>query len=178
MRGQAPNLTPASEPDEQAPCRQRGRSSADAFGIPTPSDICYHGGKLMTPLIAKEKRVEKPWGYEIIWAHTERYVGKILHIHRGESLSYQYHRVKDETIRLLAGELELDIEWNGKRERLRLGRGESLHIVPGMKHRMIALEDCDVLEVSTPELDDVVRLEDRYGRADVDPRSRDRAADK
>lgn len=114
----------------------------------------------------KENIVDKPWGYEIIWAHTERYVGKILHINKGESLSYQYHRVKDETIRLLSGVLEMDIELNGKKDKLRLAPGECLHIVPGMKHRMIAVEDCDVLEVSTPELDDVVRLEDRYGRAD------------
>ena len=112
------------------------------------------------------KIVEKPWGYEIIWAHTDRYVGKILHIKKGESLSYQYHRVKDETIRLLSGVLDLDVERDGDKEKLRLAPGESLHIVPRMKHRMIAVEDCDVLEVSTPELDDVVRLEDRYGRAD------------
>jgi mannose-6-phosphate isomerase-like protein (cupin superfamily) len=111
-------------------------------------------------------RVEKPWGYELIWAHTDRYVGKVLHINKGESLSYQYHVVKDETIRLLAGALAMDIEVGGERRRLELAPGECLHIVPGMKHRMIAIEDCDVLEVSTPELDDVVRLEDRYGRAD------------
>lgn len=111
------------------------------------------------------KIVDKPWGYEIIWAHTARYVGKILHIKKGESLSYQYHVVKDETIRLLSGALELDLESGGERGKIRLAVGESLHIVPGMKHRMIAIEDCDVLEVSTPELDDVVRLEDRYGRA-------------
>ncbi len=110
--------------------------------------------------------VEKPWGYEIIWAHTDRYVGKILHIRKGECLSYQYHRVKDETIRVLSGVLDLDLERDGEREKLRLAPDESLHIVPRMKHRMIAVEDCDVLEVSTPELDDVVRLEDRYGRAD------------
>ena len=109
--------------------------------------------------------VEKPWGYEIIWAHTDRYVGKILHIRKGECLSYQYHRVKDETIRVLSGVLDLDLERDGEREKLRLAPDESLHIVPRMKHRMIAVEDCDVLEVSTPELDDVVRLEDRYGRA-------------
>ena len=109
--------------------------------------------------------VDKPWGYELIWAHTERYVGKVLHIKKGESLSYQYHVVKDETIRLLSGWLEMDIESNGERGKLRLTPGQCLHITPGMKHRMIALEDCDVLEVSTPELDDVVRLEDRYGRA-------------
>ena len=115
-----------------------------------------------------DKLVDKPWGYELIWAHTERYVGKVLHINKGESLSYQYHDIKDETIRLLSGVLELDIEKDGRQHKLRLAAGESLHIVPLMKHRMIAIEDCDVLEVSTPELDDVVRLEDRYGRADSD----------
>ena len=117
----------------------------------------------------QEYKVNKPWGYEIIWAHTDRYVGKILHINRGESLSYQFHRVKDETIRLLSGLLEMDLETNGERQKVRLAPGEGLHIVPGMKHRMCALEDCDVLEVSTPELDDVVRLEDRYGRVDAKP---------
>ncbi len=111
------------------------------------------------------KIVEKPWGYEIIWAHTDRYVGKILHIRKGECLSYQYHVEKDETIRVLSGVLDMDVERDGEREKLRLAPDESLHIVPRMKHRMIAVEDCDVLEVSTPELDDVVRLEDRYGRA-------------
>lgn len=121
-------------------------------------------------LTQPDKLVEKPWGYELIWAHTERYVGKLLHINKGESLSYQYHNVKDETIRLLTGVLELDIEKDGRAQKLRLAAGESLHIVPLMKHRMIAIEDCDVLEVSTPELDDVVRLEDRYGRADGAPR--------
>jgi mannose-6-phosphate isomerase-like protein (cupin superfamily) len=114
-------------------------------------------------------KVNKPWGYELIWAQTDRYVGKILHISKGESLSYQFHRVKDETIRLLSGALEMDLEINGQREQVRLLPGDCLHIVPGMKHRMSALEDCAVLEVSTPELDDVVRLEDRYGRAQSEP---------
>ena len=116
-------------------------------------------------LVEKGRVVEKPWGYELIWAHTDRYVGKVLHINKGESLSYQYHVIKDETIRLLSGALMMDIEVDGERQQLQLAPGECLHIVPGMKHRMIALEACDVLEVSTPELDDVVRLEDRYGRA-------------
>jgi len=112
------------------------------------------------------KRVDKPWGYELIWAHTDRYVGKILHINKGESLSYQYHRIKDETIRLLRGAMELEVEeGQGGRRSLRLKPGDCFHITPGMKHRMRAVEECDVLEVSTPELDDVVRLEDRYGRA-------------
>ena len=123
-------------------------------------------GPMLTDHIVKGRIVEKPWGHEIIWAHTERYVGKVLHIKKGESLSYQYHVVKDETIRLLSGVLEMDVERGGERGTLRLSPGECLHIVPGMKHRMTAIEECDVLEVSTPELDDVVRLEDRYGRAD------------
>jgi mannose-6-phosphate isomerase-like protein (cupin superfamily) len=109
--------------------------------------------------------VEKPWGHELIWAHTDRYVGKVLHIKKGESLSYQYHQVKDETIRLLSGSMDMDLESDGAKSKINLRPGECLHIVPGMKHRMTAVEDCDVLEVSTPELDDVVRLEDRYGRA-------------
>lgn len=115
-------------------------------------------------------RLEKPWGYELIWAHTDRYVGKILHIHKGESLSYQYHEVKDETIHLLRGVMELEVEGEAGRKSLTLRPGDCFHITPGMKHRMIALEECDVLEVSTPELDDVVRLEDRYGR--VEPRDK------
>jgi quercetin dioxygenase-like cupin family protein len=123
--------------------------------------------ELMVTQMNQGKIVEKPWGYELIWAHTSRYVGKILHIKKGESLSYQYHRVKDETIRLLSGRLELEVELEGQRTTLRFNPGDCLHIVPGMKHRMIGLEDCDVLEVSTPELDDVVRLEDRYGRTDT-----------
>jgi mannose-6-phosphate isomerase len=119
----------------------------------------------MTPPIHKDKVVPKPWGYELIWAHTERYVGKILHINKGESLSYQFHRVKDETVRLLHGLMEMDVATEGDKTRITLKPGDCLHIVPGMKHRMTAVEDCDVLEVSTPELDDVVRLEDRYGRS-------------
>ena len=109
-------------------------------------------------------RVDKPWGYELIWARTDRYVGKILHIRKGESLSYQYHRVKDETIYLLQGLMEFETGDETGRETHRLKPGDCFHVSPGARHRMTALEDCDVLEVSTPELDDVVRLEDRYGR--------------
>ena len=111
------------------------------------------------------RTVDKPWGHELIWAHTERYVGKILHIKKGESLSYQYHRVKDETVQLLAGVLEMGLETDNGRTTVRFFPGDCLHITPGMKHRMTAVEECDVLEVSTPELDDVIRLEVRYGRA-------------
>jgi len=110
-------------------------------------------------------RVNKPWGYEIIWAKTDRYVGKILHIEAGHALSLQYHKVKEETIRLSSGKLVLEVQEEGtERRTIELLPGDSFHIRPGTIHRMIAEETCDVLEVSTPELDDVVRLEDRYGR--------------
>ena len=112
-------------------------------------------------------RVEKPWGHELIWAKTERYVGKILHLRKGESLSFQYHRVKEETIRVLAGRLRFEsAKERGPRDMRVLVPGDGAHIPAGLRHRMEALEDCDVLEVSTPELDDVVRLEDRYGRVE------------
>lgn len=110
--------------------------------------------------------VEKPWGHELIWAKTSRYVGKILHIKAGEALSLQYHRVKDETIMVLAGKLKFEFYADGQEPSTReLGPKEPFHITPGLRHRMIAIEDTDVLEVSTPELDDVVRIEDRYGRS-------------
>ncbi len=112
------------------------------------------------------KTVEKPWGHELIWAHTDRYVGKILHIKRGESLSLQYHRVKDETIMVMSGRLRFEHYGDGEPpQQTELAPRQPFHITPGLRHRMTALEDCDLVEVSTPELDDVVRLEDRYGRA-------------
>lgn len=109
--------------------------------------------------------VPKPWGHELIWARTDRYVGKILHVRAGEALSLQYHQVKDETIMVLSGRLQLVHFAEGEAPVTReLAVREPFHVPPGLRHRMIALEDTDVLEVSTPELDDVVRLEDRYGR--------------
>lgn len=111
-----------------------------------------------------ETRVEKPWGHEIIWARTDRYVGKILHIREGRRLSYQYHRVKEETLRVLSGRMRLVYDLGEGREERELAAGEVFHVRPGTKHRMIAVTDVDVLEVSTPELDDVVRLEDDFGR--------------
>jgi mannose-6-phosphate isomerase len=111
------------------------------------------------------RRVPKPWGYELIFAHTDRYVGKILHVNKGESLSLQYHEMKDETLYVVTGELKLTIEWEGDRREIPLRQGEAFHIPPRLIHRMLAVEDTDVAEVSTTELDDVVRLEDKYGRA-------------
>ena len=111
------------------------------------------------------RTVQKPWGHELIWAHTSRYVGKILHIKRGESLSLQYHEQKDETIMVLSGLLRFEHYAEGETPRhTDLSTHQPIHITPGLRHRMTALEDTDVVEVSTPELDEVVRLEDRYGR--------------
>ena len=109
-------------------------------------------------------RIEKPWGYELHWAKTDRYVGKVLHVVAGHALSLQYHDRKDETIHLYAGKMLFEIEQNGTLTKRTMEPGESVHVTPGTVHRMTAIEDCDVMEVSTPELDDVVRLEDRYGR--------------
>jgi mannose-6-phosphate isomerase len=110
--------------------------------------------------------VDKPWGHELIWAKTDRYVGKILHIKAGEALSLQYHRIKDETIMVLSGRMQLVYFAEGEEPKSRdLAPREPFHVRPGLRHRMIAIEDTDVLEVSTTELDDVVRLEDRYGRS-------------
>ena len=109
-------------------------------------------------------RVPKPWGHETIWAHSERYVGKILHINAGQELSVQYHNKKDETVHLLSGEISYRVKTSELLEDMRLRVGESFRITPGTVHQMVALTDCDVLEVSTPELDDVVRLSDKYGR--------------
>jgi len=110
------------------------------------------------------QRIPKPWGYELIFGKTGRYVGKILHVNQGQTLSLQYHEMKEETLFVVRGELKLTIEWEGDRRELALREGEAFHIPPRLIHRMEAVVDTDVAEVSTPELDDVVRLEDRYGR--------------
>jgi mannose-6-phosphate isomerase len=116
--------------------------------------------------VTEQSRVSKPWGYELRWAITERYLGKVLHIEAGEALSLQYHNRKDESILVLKGSMDLELEDEiGILRVHRLNGGDSRRILPGKKHRMTAVEDCDVLEVSTPDMDDVVRLEDRYGRS-------------
>jgi quercetin dioxygenase-like cupin family protein len=108
--------------------------------------------------------VPKPWGHEVIWAHTDRYVGKLLHIKAGHALSLQYHERKDETIHLLRGEMIYRVQENGVLRDVRMVEGDSFRNLPGTIHQMEAVTDCDVLEASTPDLDDVVRLSDRYGR--------------
>ena len=112
------------------------------------------------------KRVEKPWGYELIYATTDRYCGKVLFIRAGEQLSLQFHKEKDETIYVQSGRVEFEIGDPGKPiDTEVVGPGRAFHLAPGTVHRLRALEDTTLLEVSTPEIEDVVRLEDRYGRA-------------
>ncbi len=109
--------------------------------------------------------VPKPWGREVIFAETERYAGKLLHLSAGHSLSLQYHERKDETLYVLEGEVVLLVEVGATMTEMRLQPGESQRILPGQRHRLRAEKPCVLVEVSSPELDDVVRLEDAYGRA-------------
>ncbi len=109
-------------------------------------------------------RVEKPWGWELIWALTDRYVGKILHVRRGHVLSLQYHNLKDETMHVLRGELILRTMEGDRLVSRPFREGETVRIPPKLIHQIEAVADSDVLEASTPHLDDVVRLQDRYGR--------------
>jgi len=112
------------------------------------------------------RKVDKPWGYELIWAETDRYVGKVLFVKAGGSLSLQFHRAKDESWLVQSGRAKLELGSAGDPVLGQevIGPGSSFHFSPGTVHRVAAIEDTTILEVSTPELEDVVRLEDRYGR--------------
>jgi len=114
--------------------------------------------------VAEVSRIEKPWGYELHWAKTENYVGKVIHVIAGQALSLQYHNRKEETLLLWSGRLNFELR-DGEEVRIwEMSPGDRVHVRPKMVHRMTAIEDSDIIEVSTTELDDVVRLEDRYGR--------------
>ena len=115
--------------------------------------------------------VEKPWGHEVIWARTGDYVGKMLFIRKGQKLSLQYHNLKEETIYLHSGEMLFTVDEGGTLVVKTLHPGDAYHIPPGTRHRMEAVQDCEVFEASTPQLDDVVRLEDAYGRVAPDGKS-------
>jgi len=111
------------------------------------------------------RHVDKPWGRELIWAHTDRYVGKVIVIEAGRRLSLQYHELKDEWIHVLSGRLLLTLEDDaGNIVQRELGPGEGAHVAPLRRHRYEAIERVELVEVSTPELTDVVRLEDDFGR--------------
>jgi mannose-6-phosphate isomerase-like protein (cupin superfamily) len=114
------------------------------------------------------ERVEKPWGYELIWARSEHYAGKLLSVNAGHALSLQFHREKDESWYVLEGRAELEFAAPGEKATSRevVKAGAAFRLTPGTVHRIRAIEDTVIVEVSTPQLDDVVRLEDSYGRAD------------
>jgi len=115
------------------------------------------------------RRVEKPWGWELVWAETEEYVGKLLFVRAGESLSLQYHEVKDESWLVHDGRARLELgEVEGELETVEIGPGDAYRFRPRTVHRVTAVEDVLVIEVSTNQLSDVVRLEDRYGREGTD----------
>ncbi|HET9050136.1 MAG TPA: cupin domain-containing protein [Candidatus Dormibacteraeota bacterium] len=124
--------------------------------VPDPSAVVREPGA---------GRVDKPWGYELRWAITDRYLGKVIHVDRGRRLSLQYHVRKDESILVLGGALDLVLEDEaGELRTHRLVAGESARVPAGRRHRFVAVEDVDLVEVSSPEIDDVVRVEDDYGR--------------
>jgi mannose-6-phosphate isomerase-like protein (cupin superfamily) len=115
---------------------------------------------------AESSRVDKPWGYELRWGITDRYAGKVLHVNKGEALSLQYHERKDEFQYVVKGSVDIELGGpDGVLTKHRMKAGDTLRITAGTRHRLTAVEDTDIFEVSTSEVDDVVRLEDRYGRA-------------
>jgi mannose-6-phosphate isomerase len=112
------------------------------------------------------RKTEKPWGFELLFAHTPKYAGKVIFVKKGHRLSLQYHRKKDETIYIYVGEVLLEIEEeDGQMVRSAVSSGYCFRVYPMTKHRLKAIEDTTIFEVSTPELEDVERLDDDYGRA-------------
>jgi mannose-6-phosphate isomerase len=124
------------------------------------------GGVSPSPFAYDARRVEKPWGYELVWALTESYCGKVLFVRAGQALSLQYHEVKDEAWYVESGRASLELGTVGEStlDVIEVKPGDALHFPPGTIHRVTAIEDTTIVEVSTPHLEDVVRLEDRYGR--------------
>jgi mannose-6-phosphate isomerase len=125
--------------------------------------------KSLDRFVFEPRRVDKPWGHELVWALSDDYAGKLLAVKAGHELSLQFHRQKDESWYLLEGRAK--VEFAGPGEKVTTSEvivpGAAFRIRPGTVHRIRALEDTVMLEVSTPHLDDVVRLEDQYGRADT-----------
>ncbi len=139
---------------------------AGAGSLGTPESVTSAGGPGTLPEARAPRRIEKPWGFELIWAEAEEYTGKLLVVEPGEALSLQFHEEKDETLFLLEGELVLELGTGVHTLReVPLPTGRAIRLRPGILHRMTAVSRCTLLEASTPELDDVVRVQDRYGRA-------------
>jgi mannose-6-phosphate isomerase len=121
---------------------------------------------MSSPFAFEPRRVEKPWGWELIWAMADEYVGKLLFVAAGQALSLQYHETKDESWLVREGRASLELGTvGGELESIEIGPGDAFRYRPGTVHRVTAIEDTLIIEVSTPQPDDVVRLEDRYGRA-------------
>ena len=119
----------------------------------------------MSAYATTSRRVEKPWGWELVWAETESYVGKLLHVRAGQALSLQYHEVKDEAWLVQEGRASLELgDVGGELETVEIGPGDTFRFRPRTVHRVTAIDDLTVVEISTNHLDDVVRLDDRYGR--------------
>jgi mannose-6-phosphate isomerase len=118
----------------------------------------------MTSYRHEPRRVDKPWGWELVWAEAEEYAGKLLFVRAGHSLSRQYHREKDESWLVREGRATLELGPVDDVEAIEIGPGDAFRYPPGTVHRLTAIEDTLIVEVSTPQLDDVVRLEDSYGR--------------
>ena len=119
----------------------------------------------MSAYATTPRRVEKPWGWELVWAETESYVGKLLHVRAGQALSLQYHEVKDEAWLVQEGRASLELgEVGGELETVEIGPGDTFRYRPRTVHRVTAIDDLTIVEISTNHLDDVVRLEDHYGR--------------
>src|SRR5450756_1959877 len=115
---------------------------------------------------AEASRVDKPWGYELRWAITDRYAGKVLHVNKGEALSLQYHEHKDEFQYVIKGALDMELGGpDGALTKHRMQAGDTLHIAPGTRHRLSPVVSSVICGLASPELEDVVRIEDRYGRA-------------
>ncbi len=124
---------------------------------------------MTSPYAFEPRRVEKPWGYELIWALADEYVGKVLFVRAGQALSLQYHEQKDESWLVQSGRASLELgEVGGELTATEIGEGDAFRYRPGTVHRVTAIDDTAILEVSTPHLDDVVRLDDRYGRPERD----------
>jgi mannose-6-phosphate isomerase len=129
----------------------------DERAAPAPLGADEEGGA--------QRRVAKPWGEERIWVHTDQYAGKVITIERGKRLSLQYHDAKDEAVLVLSGRLRLHLEdATGEMRTIDLGPGESRRVPVGRRHRFEGLERTELIEVSGPQLDDVVRVEDDFGR--------------
>ncbi len=133
----------------------------------TPEGVGGASGSSPSPILVPPRRIEKPWGHEVLWAETDEYAGKILSVRAGEALSLHFHEERDKTLLLIRGQITLEVGAGvSSLAQVPVREGEAFRIRPGVLHRVTAQTDVEMMEVSTPELDDIVRIRDRYGRVD------------